>query len=174
MTNTTDTHLPTIVYVEDNGGDALLLEEALRARGHASQLLVIDKGDRALHYFRVKETAKDVPPPHCILLDSHLPIVTGIELLRFVRSCPSFDRTPVYVFSVKSAFLETIQEGIISDDCFLTKPREWAGFLKLADHMMRSAEVAMANHGKPAVAKSPEIEPPAELKRNEARKTPPT
>ena len=62
MTNTTDTHLPTIVYVEDNDGDTLLLEEALRARGHKAQLLVIEKGDSALHYFQVKETAKDVPP----------------------------------------------------------------------------------------------------------------
>jgi len=66
MTNTTDTHLPTIVYIEDNGGDTLLLEEALRANGHKSQLLVIEKGGTALHYFQVKETAKDVPPPHCI------------------------------------------------------------------------------------------------------------
>ena len=169
MTNTTNTHLPTIVYVEDNEGDALLLEEALRARGHASQLLVIDRGDQALHYFEVKESAKDVPPPHCILLDSHLPMVTGTELLRFVRGCRSFDQTPVYIFSAKTGYLDAIRTGMVSDDCFLTKPRLWDGFLLLADHLMRSAEVSMRTHETPAANGGPELAAPAALKRPEAK-----
>jgi DNA-binding response OmpR family regulator len=162
MTNTTDTHLPTIVYVEDNGGDTLLLEEALRAKGHKSQLLVIEKGDTALHYFQVKETAKDVPPPHCILLDNHLPAVSGIALLKFIRSARVFDQTPVYIFADRSVYKDAVSGGLVSDKSFLVKPRNWAGFLQLADHLMRSAEVTMheGTHGKP------EIQPPSVLTRN--------
>ncbi len=33
MTDTTDKNLPSMVYVEDNTGDAVLLEEALRECG---------------------------------------------------------------------------------------------------------------------------------------------
>jgi DNA-binding response OmpR family regulator len=159
MTNTTDTHLPTIVYVEDNDGDTLLLEEALRARGHKAQLLVIEKGDSALHYFQVKETAKDVPPPHCILLDNHLPVVSGMALLTFIRSAPIFDKTPVYIFANVSLYTDAVTSGLISRDSFLVKPASWAGFLKLADHVMRSAELTMHEipHGKP------EIRPPSDL-----------
>ena len=159
MTNTTDTHLPTIVYVEDNDGDTLLLEEALRAKGHNSQLLVIEKGDTALHYFQVKETAQDVPPPHCILLDSYLPVVSGMGLLKFIRSARAFDQTPVYIFADRSLYKDALSGGLVSEKSFIVKPLNWAGFLQLADHLMRSAEVTM-NEG---TLGKPEILPPSDL-----------
>ena len=159
MTNTTDTHLPTIVYVEDNGGDTLLLEEALRAKGHNSQLLIIDRGDTALHYFQVKETAEDVPPPHCILLDSHLPIVSGVGLITFIRGSRIFDKTPVYIFADASLYKDALTKRLVSAKSFLEKPRDWAGFLALADHLMRSAEVTMREQSQG----SPEIQPPNDL-----------
>ena len=161
MTNTTDTHLPTIVYVEDNGGDTLLLEEALRAKGHNSQLLIIERGDTALHYFQVKETAKDVPPPHCILLDSHLPVVSGVGLITFIRGSQIFDKTPVYIFADSSLYKDSLRSGLVSVKSFLEKPRDWAGFLALADHLMRSAEVTMHE----GTQGSPEIQPPSDLTR---------
>lgn len=162
MTNTTDTKLPTIVYVEDNDGDALLLEEALRAKGHKSQLLVIEKGDSALRYFQVKDTAKDVPPPHCILLDSHLPVVSGMELLKFIRGSHNYDGTPVYIFADVSIYKNALSDRLVSTNSFITKPQIWSEFLLLADHLMRSAEVTMHEgpYGKP------ELIPPGQLKRD--------
>lgn len=146
MTDTTDKHLPTIVYVEDNSGDARLLEEALRERGHRTQLLVIEKGDKALRYFEVKESARDVPPPHCILLDSRLPIVTGAQLISFIRHSTCFDRTPVYIFASPSEYADIIESVPVSSDSFLTKPDTWQQFLLLADLLMASA-VANASGG---------------------------
>ncbi len=153
MTNTNDHHLPTIVYVEDNDGDTLLLEEALRANGHKSELLVIEKGDAALHYFQVKETAKDVPPPHCILLDNYLPAVMGIALLTFIRGSRVFDHTPVYIFADKTRYIDAVSSGLASEKSFLVKPSNWTGFLQLADHLMRSAEITMheGTHAKPEI-----------------------
>lgn len=162
MTNTSESHLPTIVYVEDNDGDALLLEEALRAKEHKSQLMVIEKGDSALRYFQVKDTAKDVPPPHCILLDSHLPVVSGMELLKFIRGSHNFDGTPVYIFADVSIYKDALSDRLVSNNSFISKPQIWADFLILADHLMRSAEVTMREgpHGKP------ELIPPNKLKRD--------
>src|SRR3954462_10206244 len=118
MSNTTNTHIPTIVYVEDNAGDALLLEEALRERGHATQLLVIEKGDKALRYFQVKESARDLPPPHCILLDAHLPIVTGAQLLRFIRGSRVYDDTPVYIFAAETEYRDILTSKVVSKESF--------------------------------------------------------
>lgn len=145
MTNTTQAHLPTIVYVEDNSGDALLLEEALRERGHATQLLVIEKGDKALHYFQVKESARDLPPPHCILLDAHLPIITGAQLLRFVRGSPVYNATPVYLFATSHEYLAILEDIVVSPESFIAKATSWKEFLQLADLLMRSAS-AMQDH----------------------------
>lgn len=139
MTNTTQAYLPTIVYVEDNSGDALLLEEALRERGHATQLLVLEKGDKALRYFQVKESARDLPPPHCILLDAHLPVVTGAQLLRFIRGSPVYNATPVYLFATAHEYLAVLEDIVVSPESFIAKATSWKEFLQLADLLMRSA-----------------------------------
>ena len=140
MTTIKPDHLPTIVYVEDNAGDATLLEEAVRVTGHSLRLQVIDKGDNALRYFEIKVSARDVPPPHCILLDAHLPVVTGVQLLRYVRAHAIFDRTPVYIFATVAEYQELLKAGLIPARNFLTKPGSWDGFLQLANLMARSAE----------------------------------
>ena len=147
MTTIKPDHLPTIVYVEDNAGDAMLLEEAVRVTGHSLRLQVIDKGDNALHYFEIKVSARDVPPPHCILLDAHLPVVTGAQLLRFVRTNRVFDQTPVYIFASVAEYQELLKQGLIPARNFLTKPSSWDGFLQLANLMARSAEESMDHRG---------------------------
>jgi len=157
MTNTALKHIPTIVYVEDNEGDSMLLQEALRERGHETQLLVIEKGDQALHYFKVKADARDLPPPHCILLDKYLPAITGIELMTFIRSTKVYDGTPVYIFSSEKDYENIAKTIRVSKESFLTKPTMWNGFLELADLLMKSAEAkaedipATKNDSKPEV-----------------------
>jgi len=169
MTNTTKSHIPTIVYVEDNAGDALLLEEALRDRGHATQLLVIEKGDSALHYFEIKAEAHDVPPPHCILLDAHLPAVTGAALLRFIRGSRVFDDTPVYIFAAERGYEDLIQARIVSKESFLTKPGTWDGFIQLADLLMRSASAKQDDAPANATDSRPEVHADGALRRHDPK-----
>ncbi len=169
MTNTTNTFIPTIVYVEDNAGDALLLEEALRERGHATQLLVIEKGDKALRYFEIKESARDVPPPHCILLDAHLPIVSGAQLLRFIRGSKVYDDTPVYIFAAETGYQDILASGIVSKESFITKSNSWDGFLQLADLLMQSAEAKQDNTVACATDANPEVHAEGALRRQDTR-----
>ena len=151
------THTPVIVYVEDNSGDALLLQEALNQCGHPSILTIIEDGAKALHYFEVKASAHDVPPPHCVLLDTYLPAVTGIELLRFLRGCPLFTDTPVYIFSSKRDYLALIKDTVVSDESFLSKPTLWKGYLELANLLMRSATAKQENTVASASDTKPEV-----------------
>lgn len=167
MTNTTKTHIPTIVYVEDNVGDAVLLEEALRERNHATQLMVIDRGDKALRYFEVKATAGDLPPPHCILLDAQLPCVAGCQLLRFIRGSKIYDNTPVYIFASTKGYEDLIESKVVSKESFISKCNSWDGFLILADLLMKSAVTTQENENKPATGTHPEIHVPQELRRKE-------
>lgn len=157
MSPTNKVHLPTIVYVEDNDGDAALLQEALSESGHPTVLTIIQDGAKALRYFEIKASAQDVPPPHCILLDTHLPAVTGVELLNFLRGTPLFNDTPVYIFASKGQYRAHLKETVVSDESFLSKPASWKEFLALADLLMRSATakqdgtVASAHDAKPEV-----------------------
>lgn len=132
-------HLPTIVYVEDNDGDATLLQEALSESGHPTVLTIIQDGAKALRYFEIKASAQDVPPPHCILLDTHLPVVTGVELLDFLRGSSLFNDTPVYIFAAKGEYQALLKKTVVSDESYLSKPSSWKEFIALADLLMRSA-----------------------------------
>jgi CheY-like chemotaxis protein len=157
MANTTNVGLPTIVYVEDNAGDALILEEALRTRQHAVELLVIDHGARALHYFKIKESARDLPPPHCILLDNHMPAVTGMEIMQFIRGSPVYNATPVYIFAPQSAYRAIQLKTRVSLESFITKPENWAGFLQLADLLMGSVQAKLDHVPANSVDDQPEV-----------------
>ena len=167
MTNTTNSHIPTIVYVEDNAGDALLLEEALRERGHATQLLVIETGSKALRYFEVKASARDLPPPHCILLDSNLPAVTGGELLRFIRGSRAYDDTPVYIFASETEYKDIVVAKVVSKESFITKSNTWPGFLELADLLMRSATAKQDNVVASPTDSKPEVHATGALRRHD-------
>ncbi len=169
MANTTNTYIPTIVYVEDNAGDALLLEEALRERGHATQLLVIAKGDKALRYFEIKESARDLPPPHCILLDAHLPMITGAQLLRFIRGSRVYDDTPVYIFAAEKEYEDLLLANVVSKESFITKANSWAGFLQLADLLMRSAAAKQDNLPACATDSKPEAHAEGALRRQDTK-----
>lgn len=131
---------PTIIYVEDNHGDALLLQEALTDRHHNAVLVIIENGAKALHYFEVKAKVKDVPPPHCILLDTHLPIVTGLQLIHFIRASETYKDTPVYIFASEHEYAALKGDTLISSESFLVKPNVWEEFLTLSDLLMKSAE----------------------------------
>jgi len=157
MGPTNKVHHPTIVYVEDNVGDAVLLQEALDECGHSTVLTIIHDGAKALHYFQVKANAQDVPPPHCILLDSHLAAVTGVELLHFLRSCPLFNDTPVYIFASKSEYLALLKDTVVSDESFLTKPSAWKEFMALADMLMHSATAKQENTAASPSDSKPEV-----------------
>ncbi len=169
MTSPAPTHVPTIVYVEDNAGDALILAETLRVRGHAAELVIIDSGDKALHYFKIKASVREVPPPHCILLDAHLPIVTGGQLLRFIRTSQVFNDTPVYIFAPESCYKDIILSNTVSKETFLTKPSTWEGFLDLSDLLMSSAVAKQDNTKASATDSKPEVHASGELRRQDTK-----
>jgi DNA-binding response OmpR family regulator len=155
-----------IVYVEDNSGDSLLLREALIEASPTTELLVIDNGQKALHYFEVKARARDLPPPHCILLDDNLPMVTGIDLIKFIRSNDAFQCTPVFIFAAPSKYADVRAVVDISPDSFLRKPTDWDQFRLLADTLVQGAWLAdHAPHALPEAA----IAPPPPLRHDPVR-----
>ena len=169
MSNTTNSHIPTVVYVEDNTGDALLLQEALRESGHAVELMVIPDGSQALHYFQIKASARDLPPPHCILLDAHLPLVTGAQLLRYIRGTPVYEDTPVYIFAPETDYKDLLQANLVSKESFITKSESWDGFLELADLLMKSATAKQENLPASPTDSKPEVHAEGALRRQDTK-----
>ena len=81
----------TILVVDDNEDDIFLLEHALRALHFINPFQVLDNGEDAIAYFEGSGPYADrsrYPTPGLLLLDLHLPLNTGFEVLEWLRRNP--------------------------------------------------------------------------------------
>jgi two-component system, chemotaxis family, response regulator Rcp1 len=93
-----------LLVVEDDAGFLYLIQKAFSDRGeHARwELTVAKDGAEALHVL-FEEENENVFLPDLILLDWHLPKVTGGEVLRRIKQHQKLRRIPVLVFSSSNA-----------------------------------------------------------------------
>jgi CheY-like chemotaxis protein len=83
-----------VLYIEDNRINALLFEEVLRMEPD-TELRIAEDGAQAL------ATVADWLPD-LLVIDAHLPDVTGIDLLPRLRQLPGLDRVPAVMCSADS------------------------------------------------------------------------
>jgi CheY-like chemotaxis protein len=73
--------------------------------------------------------------PDLVLLDLHLPDLSGREILRRLRSYPETRHIPVVIISAdatKTQIARLTEEGAVG---YLTKPLDVAAFLDLIDRL---------------------------------------
>jgi CheY-like chemotaxis protein len=80
-----------VLYVEDNRINAMLFEEALRPYGQI-ELDIAEDGQSALSIAQEKL-------PHVLVLDAHLPGMSGFDVLKVLRKLPGMDQVPAYMCS---------------------------------------------------------------------------
>jgi CheY-like chemotaxis protein len=73
-----------ILVVEDNSHDLFWLKHVLDDMGIEHALSIADDGQRAVDFLCRRGAFANAPEPDLILLDMHLPSLTGVEILRSV------------------------------------------------------------------------------------------
>jgi len=89
----------SILLVEDDEDDALLVKEAFNAVGVGGALRHVADGEEALNYLQGKGrySQRDLHPlPTLVLLDLQLPKLSGLEVLQWMRKQPAL-RTVIVV-----------------------------------------------------------------------------
>ena len=84
----------TVLHVEDNDNDALLLRMRLKRCGLPLQIVHANDGQSAVDYLEHCHSL-----PHLLVLDLDLPKLTGFEVLERVREQPRFASVPVIILS---------------------------------------------------------------------------
>jgi CheY-like chemotaxis protein len=103
-----------LLYVEDNRINALLFEEALRTLAHV-ELRIAEDGAQALQIVRAWR-------PDVLVLDSHLPDTTGLELLPDLRALSGLEETPAFMCSADAMHTDVQRALAAGFDGYWTKP----------------------------------------------------
>lgn len=117
-----------ILLVEDNPGDVMLIEEALRESGSDANLSVAKDGEEALAYLNRQGEYADAHLPDLILLDLNLPKKNGYEVLKRIKSDQRLRHIPVIILTTSEAEKDVIDAYELSANCYITKPADLEGF----------------------------------------------
>ncbi len=114
-----------ILLVEDNADDVFFTRRAFKNAGILNPLVVIEDGEEAIKYLEKLEGTDDSarPLPGLVLLDLKLPLRSGLEVLRWIRSRKSEIRsvdTVAMVPALDSPDIETTAR--LGANTFLVKP----------------------------------------------------
>jgi PAS domain S-box-containing protein len=111
----------TILYIEDNHVNVLLVEELVKSVG---RLQIVSESNGAAGVARAKALCPDL-----VLIDLQLPDFDGFEVLRRLREHPRTRAIPCVALSA-NAMQEDIERGLASGFVdYWTKPIEFATFL---------------------------------------------
>jgi PAS domain S-box-containing protein len=124
----------SVLYVEDNVSNFELVEQVLLRRPEVS-LLAAMNGNLGFDLAREHR-------PDLILVDLHLPGMSGEELLGKLKTDPATSAIPVVVISADAteSQIERLQSAGARD--YLTKPIELKSFLDLVDRTIETRLVA--------------------------------
>jgi CheY-like chemotaxis protein len=92
----------TILLVEDDPNDALLIERAFRKAGLDDSLKIVRDGDEAIEYLTGTgqfQSRAGFPLPYLMLLDLKMPGTDGFEVLRWARAQESLKRLLIVVLT---------------------------------------------------------------------------
>ena len=121
----------TMLLVEDNQQDELLILRALRKVNLANQVEVVRDGQQAMDYlFGEGEFAQRAgsDPPAVMLLDINLPRVGGLDVLTRVRSDPRTRLVPVVMLTSSDEERDRMRSYEGGCNSFVRKPLDFAEF----------------------------------------------
>jgi PAS domain S-box-containing protein len=136
----TDASLRTLLYVEDNPANLLLVEHLISDHPNIRLLPAIN-GKLGIELARAHH-------PDMILMDINLPGISGVEALKILQEDPATAHIPVAALSA-NAMLRDIEKGMKAGFFrYLTKPIKLEELMHALDEALKFAEARLVNSNK--------------------------
>ena len=130
-----NTALHTLLYVEDNPANLLLVEQIIE--GH-SQVSILSASDGKLGIALARTHL-----PNVILMDINLPGISGTEALKILRQDPETRHIPVIALSA-NAMPHDIEKGLKAGFYrYLTKPIKIDEFMDALDDALKFSKIGL-------------------------------
>ena len=135
-----DAQLRTLLYVEDNPANLMLVEDLVARRPDIRLLSAMD-GNRGVEIARASL-------PDVILMDINLPGISGVQALKILHADPATAHIPVIALSA-NAIPRDIKKGLEAGFFrYLTKPIKVNEFMDTLDVALKLAKTESARAGK--------------------------
>jgi len=118
-----------ILLVEDSPSDVWLIRQALQEGAVPKRIGVVGNGEQAVDYLRKRGPYLDSPRPDIILLDLNLPRLTGLEVLREIKSDPELKSITVIVLTTSEAPQDVNAAYDLNANCYVVKPVDFEQFM---------------------------------------------
>jgi chemotaxis family two-component system response regulator Rcp1 len=115
-----------ILLVEDNEGDIVLTQEALKDGRIKNWIVIARDGVEALAMLDSGEELPDL-----ILLDINLPKMNGLEVLTAIKTDPRLKSIPVIMLSTSDEQNDILTSYNNYANCFITKPVDFNRFINV-------------------------------------------
>jgi two-component system response regulator len=128
----------TILLVEDNPDDELLIKRALKKNRVANKIIVAHDGLEALDYLFGTGMYKDRDTsvmPQVILLDLKLPCVDGLEVLRRLRADERTHLLPVVILTSSDEEKDIVESYRLGANSYIRKPVDFTQFAEAVQQL---------------------------------------
>ena len=122
--------LRPIMLVEDNPMDVDLTKRAFAKRKLTNPIDVARDGEEALA--RIAEWDAGKTQPAVILLDLKLPKISGLDVLRVLKSHPVYKRIPVVVLTTSKEDADVDTAYTMGANSYIVKPVDFEKFMEVA------------------------------------------
>jgi len=125
---------PSILLIEDNQDDVLLIEREFQRGRLTDPLQVVASGPQAIAYLTGSGTYCDrtqYPLPSLVLLDINMPGSDGFAVLKWIRRQSVFAQLCVVVLSSSDEMRDVNLAHHLGADLFLVKPIERRSLFEL-------------------------------------------
>ncbi|MFQ5572018.1 MAG: response regulator [Rhodothermales bacterium] len=117
----------SILLVEDDRVDAMIVQRALKDIKVTNRLDIASDGEKALAFLRNPEQER----PCLILLDLNLPRMNGIEFLGVIKHDAQLKSIPVVVLTSSDAEQDKVDSFHLSVAGYMLKPVDYRQFVEV-------------------------------------------
>jgi CheY-like chemotaxis protein len=117
-----------ILLVEDDAGHARLIEKNLFRAGVANEIAIFNNGQSVLDYLKADDLGVGTVERLLILLDLNLPVLSGYEVLAWLKGSERTKKIPVIVLTTTDLPQEITKCYELGCNLFITKPVQYDEF----------------------------------------------
>lgn len=115
----------TILLVEDNDDDVLIMQNAFKKASVPNPLRTVSDGEAAIAYLSGEGPfgdRKQFPLPVIVLLDLNMPKKNGLEVLQWIRQQVEFKKLTVHILSASTRMADVERAAELGANAYIIKP----------------------------------------------------